>query len=255
MQRHYFANKGPSSQSCGFSNSHVWASLVAQRLNHLPPQRETWVRSLGQEDPLEKEMAIQSSILAWRIPWTEKPSRLQSTGSQRVGHNWATSLSCVDVRVGLSRKLSAEELMLLEVQERCFSCSWKDPDAGKDWGQEEKGVTDDEMVGRHHWLSGHEFAQTQRDSEGQGSLVPYSSWGLREMDVISYWITTDNLKLDIFNGTVLWFDMCIHCEIMTTIQLINISITSYNYHYLPFLPYFLPSSLSSSWWELLRSTF
>ena len=67
------------------------SSLVAQRLKHLPPMRETWVRSLGQEDPLEKEMAIHSSILAWRIPWMEKPSRLQSTGLQRVGHNWATS--------------------------------------------------------------------------------------------------------------------------------------------------------------------
>ena len=63
------------------------ASLVAQRLKHLPPVRETWVRSLGREDPLEKEMAIHSSILAWRIPWMEKPSRLQSRGSQRVGHD------------------------------------------------------------------------------------------------------------------------------------------------------------------------
>ena len=52
---------------------------------------ETRVRSLGREDPLEKEMATHSSILAWRIPWTEKPSRLQSTGLQRVGHDWATS--------------------------------------------------------------------------------------------------------------------------------------------------------------------
>ena len=68
-------------------------SLVAQWLKRLPPMRETWVRSLGQKDPLEKEMAIHSSILAWRIPWTEKPSRLQSTGSQRVGHDWATSPS------------------------------------------------------------------------------------------------------------------------------------------------------------------
>ena len=48
-----------------------WASLVAQRLKRLPAVRETWVRSLGQEDPLEKEMATHSSILAWRIPWTE----------------------------------------------------------------------------------------------------------------------------------------------------------------------------------------
>ena len=63
------------------------ASLVAQRLKHLPPMREAQVRSLGREDPLEKEMAIHFSILAWRIPWMEKPSRLQSTGSQRIGHD------------------------------------------------------------------------------------------------------------------------------------------------------------------------
>ena len=63
------------------------ASLVAQKLKHLPPMGETWVLSLGQEDPLEKEMASHSSILAWRIPWTEKPSSLQSTGWQRVGHD------------------------------------------------------------------------------------------------------------------------------------------------------------------------
>ena len=62
-------------------------TAVAQRLKHLPPMRETWVRSLGREDPLEKEMPTHSSILAWRIPWTEEPGRLQSTGSQRVGHD------------------------------------------------------------------------------------------------------------------------------------------------------------------------
>ena len=63
------------------------ASLVAQRLKHLPAMWETRVRSLGQEDPLEKEMATHSSILAWRIPWTGEPGRLQSMGSQRVGHD------------------------------------------------------------------------------------------------------------------------------------------------------------------------
>ena len=62
-------------------------SLVAQRLKRLPAIQETWVQSLGQEDPLEKEMATHSSILAWRIPWTEEPGGLQSTGSQRVGHD------------------------------------------------------------------------------------------------------------------------------------------------------------------------
>ena len=65
----------------------TWASLVAQRLKCLPAMRETWVRSLGWGDPLEKEMATHSSILAWRIPWTEEPGGLQSTGSQRVGHD------------------------------------------------------------------------------------------------------------------------------------------------------------------------
>ena len=53
---------------------------------------ETWVRSLGWKDPLEKEMAIHSSTIAWKISWTEEPGRLQSMGSQRVGHDWATSL-------------------------------------------------------------------------------------------------------------------------------------------------------------------
>ena len=62
-------------------------ALVAQRLKRLPAMQEMRVRSLSWEDPLEKEMATHSSILAWRIPWREEPSRLQSTGSQRVGHN------------------------------------------------------------------------------------------------------------------------------------------------------------------------
>ena len=60
---------------------------MAQRLKHLPAMQETRVQSLGRENPLEKEMATDSSILAWEIPWTEEPSGLQSTGSQRVGHD------------------------------------------------------------------------------------------------------------------------------------------------------------------------
>ena len=59
----------------------------------LPTMQETWIQSLGQEDPLEKEMATHSSTLAWKIPWMEEPKRLQSMGSQRVGHDRATSLS------------------------------------------------------------------------------------------------------------------------------------------------------------------
>ena len=63
------------------------ASLVTQMVKNLPAVWETWVRSLGREDPLEKEMATHSSILAWRIPWTEEPGGLQSMESQRVGHD------------------------------------------------------------------------------------------------------------------------------------------------------------------------
>ena len=75
---------------------HLWwgsqnhgASLVAQTVKNLPAVQETWFRSPGQEDPLEKGMATHSSILAWRIPWTKGPSGLQSMGLQRVGHDWA----------------------------------------------------------------------------------------------------------------------------------------------------------------------
>ena len=64
------------------SIAYVWASLVAQLVKNLPAMQETWVRFLGGEDSLEKEMATHSSILAWRIPWTEEPGWLQSMGSQ-----------------------------------------------------------------------------------------------------------------------------------------------------------------------------
>ena len=68
-------------------------SLMAQRVKRLPAMLETRVRSLGWEDPLKKEMATHSSILTWKIPWIEEPGRLQSMGSQRVWHDWATSLT------------------------------------------------------------------------------------------------------------------------------------------------------------------
>ena len=61
--------------------------MVAQMVKNLPATQEPQVQSLGWDDPLEKEMAIHSSILAQRIPWTEEPGRLQSMGAQRVGHN------------------------------------------------------------------------------------------------------------------------------------------------------------------------
>ena len=64
-----------------------WASLVAQMVKNLPAMQDTWIRSLGWENPLEEGMATHSSMPAWRIPWTEEPGRLQSVGSQRVGRD------------------------------------------------------------------------------------------------------------------------------------------------------------------------
>ena len=82
---------------CGYFINLLWEykenvfSLVAQTVKDLPILWETRIWSLGEEDPLEKEMTTHSSTLAWKIPWTDEHGRLQSMGSQRVGHDWATS--------------------------------------------------------------------------------------------------------------------------------------------------------------------
>ena len=103
------------------------ASLVAQMVKHLPAVRETQVWSLGEEDPLKKEMATHSSILAWKIPWTEEPGRLPSMGSQRVRHDWATSLTMVFIctcsvgLVMLSNSLTCvNDIVLLTINNSYF---------------------------------------------------------------------------------------------------------------------------------------
>ena len=73
---------------CSYYQGDIWASLVAQLVKNPPAMRETWVQFLGWEDLLEKGATIHSTILAWRIPWTEGLGRLQSMGSQRVRHDW-----------------------------------------------------------------------------------------------------------------------------------------------------------------------
>ena len=96
-------------------------------VKRLPTMRETWVRSLGWEDPLEKEMANHSSTLAWKIPWTEKPGRLQSTGLKRVGHDWATSLSLSfhSLSQGFSGGTSGKETTCqCRRQKRCRFYPW-----------------------------------------------------------------------------------------------------------------------------------
>ena len=74
-------------EGIGYSLQCCWASLVAQVVKNLPAVWETWVQSLGWEDALEESMATHSSILAWRIPWTEQPGGQQSRGLHRVGHD------------------------------------------------------------------------------------------------------------------------------------------------------------------------
>ena len=74
-------------EGIGYPLQYSWASLVAELVKNLPAIQETWVQSLGWEDPLEKGKGTHSSILAWRIRWTEEPGKLQPMGLQRAGHN------------------------------------------------------------------------------------------------------------------------------------------------------------------------
>ena len=172
----------------------------------MPARRETWVWSLGWEDPLEKGMTTHSSILAWRIPVDRGAWRAIVCG---VTKSW-TRLSDW-AHVASLGNFNLKKLCC------CFSCqllwsvlafvfciyywaeapilwppdakSWltrKDPDARKDWRQEEKGMTVDEMVGWHHWLEGHEFEQAPGVGDGQGSLVCCSPWGHKESDTTKW---------------------------------------------------------------------
>ena len=99
-------------------------SLVAQMVKRLPAMRETWVQSLGQEDPLEKEMATQSSTLAWKIPWMEELGRLQSMGSQTAGHDWATSFHVIRIDpLWALLQILLEDTLLLFSKARIRACS------------------------------------------------------------------------------------------------------------------------------------
>ena len=152
MQRHHFAGKGPYSQSYGFSSSHVWVWKLDHREGWAPKNWCFWVLVLEKtpESPLESKEI--------------KP--VNPKGNQ----------SCM-----LTRRTDAEAedplLWSLDVK------SWvigKDPDAGKDWGQEEKGRTEDEIIGWDQRLNGHEFEQTLGDSEGLGKPdVLYSTGSKR----------------------------------------------------------------------------
>ena len=106
-----------------------------------------------------------------RVPWTARKSNLS-------------------ILKEINAEYSLEGLMLkLKLQYFGHLCEepthWKDPDAGKDWRQEEKGTTEDEMAAWHHWLNGHEFKQTLADGEGQGNMACCSPWGRKEWTRLS----------------------------------------------------------------------
>ena len=101
------------------AQSSFWpTSYMAQMVKNLPAMQETWFRSLGWEDPLEKGMATHSSILAWRIPWTEEPGRLQSMGSQRVRHYCVTNTFLAKSKHLLIFWLQSLSAVILEPKKR-----------------------------------------------------------------------------------------------------------------------------------------
>ena len=151
----------------------------------------------------EEETAAHSSIVSWRIPWTEEPGRVQSIGLQRVGQDWSDFIytlektleslfDCEEIQpvhpkgnhswIFIGRTDAEAETPILWPPDVKNWLIRKDPDAGKDWSQEEKGRTEDEMVGWHHQLDGHEFEQALGIGDGQGGLVCCSPWGCKELD-------------------------------------------------------------------------
>ena len=152
-QRHYFANKGPSSQGYGFSSSHVWMWELDYKESWAPKNWYFWTAVL--EKTLE-------SLLDCKEIQPVHPKGDQS---------WLfIGRTDVEAETPILWPLSKSWLI------------WKDPDAGKDWGQEEKGMTEDEMVVWHHRLNGHGFGWTPGVGNGQGGLACCSSWGHGEWD-------------------------------------------------------------------------
>ena len=152
-QRHNFANKGPYTKSYGFTSSQVrmW------ELDH----KEGWELKNWWFQMVVLEKTLES-------PFTSKEIKPINS---KENQPW--------ILIGRTDD-EAETLTFWPPDVKGWLIG-KDPDAGKDWGQEDKWVTEDEMVGWHHWLNGHEFEQTLGDSEGQGSLACCSLWGCREL--------------------------------------------------------------------------
>ena len=153
-QKHHFADKGLSSQSYGFPSSYVWM----WELGH----KEGWTLKNWCFWTVVLEKTLESPLNCKEI------QPVHPKGNQ----SW----------IFIGRTGAEAETPILWLPDVKNWRIGKDPDAGKDWGQEEKGATEEEIVGRHHWLSEHEFEQTPGDSEGQRSLACKSPWGCKESD-------------------------------------------------------------------------
>jgi len=160
-QRHYFANKGPSSQSYGFSSGHVWMWEL--------DYKESWAQKNWCFWTVVLEKTLESPLDCKEI----QPVHLKGDQS------W--------VIIGRT-DVEAETPILWPPDVKSWFIG-KDPDAGKDWGQEEKGTIEDEMVGWHHWLDGHGFGWTLGVYDEQGGLAYCGSWGRR---VRHDWVTELN---------------------------------------------------------------
>ena len=157
-QRHYFANKVPSSQNYGFSSGHVWM----WELNY----KESW-------EP--------KNWCFWTVVWQKTlESPLDCKEIQPVHSKGNQSW----VFIGRNDTKAETPILWPPDAKRWLIGKDQDPDAGKDWRQEEKGMTEYEMVGWHHLLDGHGFGQTPGVGNGQGGLVCCDSWGRKESDTI-----------------------------------------------------------------------
>ena len=175
-QRHYFANKGPFGQTYGFSSGHVWMWEL--------DYKESWALKNWCFWTVVLEKTLESPLDCKEI----HPVRLQ----------WNQSW----IFIGRT-DVEAETPILWPPDVKSWLI-WKDSDAAKDWGQEEKGTTEDETVGWHHWLDGHEFGWTPGVGDGQGGLACCSSWGHKESDTTE-WLNWTELTLVYFSTLATYY--------------------------------------------------
>ena len=174
-QRHYFANKGLSSQGYGFFSSHVWMLEL--------DYKESWVLKNWCFWTMVLEKSLESPLDCKEI------QPVHPKGDQ----SW----------VFIGRTDVEAETPILWAPDMKSWLIWKDPDAGKNWGQEEKGMTEDEMAGWHHRLNGHEFGWTLRVGDRQGGLACCGLWGHKESDMTE-WLSSDWSKLRNAFCCVVW---------------------------------------------------